>query len=347
MSMPKVIITGGMRCTQSVWALSEGFKRAGCETHYVRTTHRVDDRKEGKPQAVGEMAALVDAGASLIVWWQPQNDLNIVVDAITRVKAAARKQGRDVRCVMQCIDDPLLVYTRPLLGRHGIAPLSYFDLCVTCCADSMPWYEERGVRAIVGYPAADDVLHGQAKPSPERACDISFVATNSYPREEFPDTLATRKEMLGAVADLGTLNLYGYWREKRLGWYSCGEGYKRAYKGWVHYDKDVPTIYASSRINLNSHVRPDGYRYLNDRAITCMASGGFMLCDRVAGIEEIFTDGEHCALWGSLEELRAKATYYLAHEDERAAIAAAGRRKVLAEFTGEKLALDIIAACRE
>lgn len=346
-NLPETIITGGMGCTQSVWTLREGFKRAGCETAYVPTTHRVADRKEGKPEAVEQMAALVAEGASIIVWWQPQNDLNIVEAAIAAAKAMAHKRGREVHCVMQCIDDPLMVSTRDENGPHGIAPLRFFDVAVTCCADSMAWYERRGVRAIVGYPPADDILHGQARPDPKFACDISFVATNSYPRAEYPYTLATRQEMLGAVADLGTLHLYGYWKEKRLGWANCGEGYQRCYRGWVHYDTDVPTIYASSRINLNSHVRPEGRHYLNDRAVTCMASGGFMLCDRVAGIEDIFTDGVDIALWGDLRELREKAAYYLAHETARAAVAAAGRQKVLAQFTGERLALSIIAACRE
>lgn len=83
-------------------------------------------------------------------------------------------------------------------------------------------------------------------------------------------------------------------------------------------------------INL-SHF--DYERYTSDRMFRIMGSGAFCLTHRYCGLERDFTEGVHVAAWSTLDELVEKIDYYLAHDDERLAIASAGCELVRREHT--------------
>ncbi len=61
--------------------------------------------------------------------------------------------------------------------------------------------------------------------------------------------------------------------------------------------------------------------------------GGFMLTGAAENLADYFVDGREAAFFSSPEELIEKARHYLAHEDERAEIAAAGYRRCRREHT--------------
>ena len=46
-----------------------------------------------------------------------------------------------------------------------------------------------------------------------------------------------------------------------------------------------------------------------------------------------FSIGEECVVYENIEDLYAKVAYYLAHEEERKAIAEAGFKRVKRDFT--------------
>jgi spore maturation protein CgeB len=94
----------------------------------------------------------------------------------------------------------------------------------------------------------------------------------------------------------------------------------------------------ATKINLNIHsanhvegLDPDP-DYVNPRTFELAACGAFQLVDARAPLAALFRDDE-LATFRSPAELRQKIAYYLAHPDERAAIAARGRARVLAEHT--------------
>jgi len=272
-------------------------------------------------------AALTSVGrhADLVLWWQPQNGVSIeALDAL---------RGR-VPLAMMSMDDPFVFET------EYCANFSEFELAVTCCDGATAWYQSRDIVPLVGYPPCDRDLHGAAVPDPDRACDFLFAATNTYPGDRFTYAV-DRCDIVRAVADLGTVHLYGYWGVKARDWHRLGDRMKHLWKGWLGYEAH-PGVMAAARINLNSHVRPDGYRYLNERVTLAMASGGFHLCDRVSGIEELFDEGREIVLWDDLADLADKACYYLAHDRARRNVAALGRRKALAMFDNERLARRIL-----
>jgi len=330
----KVLLVGGLNLAESLWCVHRGFERLGCSLVYVPTlesVHGTSKRPRAAAQPEIEEAA---AQADLLFWWQAQTD------AWARIVPALRQAHPKLRTVAMSIDDPYAIdHLRP---NHSLG----FEFAVTCCKGSLPWYAEHGVKAMVGYPPVDRDVHGLASPDPKYRCDISFAATNVYPASFGGTNPFTRVQMIDAVEGLGDVRVYGGWGATQHDWggrFGLGDDHMRLWRGTLPYAELPAKVFSASRINLCNHVRPDGEGYLNERVTECLASGGFLLCDRVKGIESIFAEDKEIVLWSTLEELREKAKYYLEHEAERAAIAAAGRTKALALFDNAKLAREVLA----
>lgn len=108
--------------------------------------------------------------------------------------------------------------------------------------------------------------------------------------------------------------------------YNCGR---------VDYRKQMPLVFAESKINLNISLRSI-HSGIPLRVLDIMACGGFVLTNWQPELEEYFTDGQQMAVFHSLEECMEKAKYYLSHEEERRKIAEAGRETVRTQFCYER-----------
>jgi len=329
----RVLLTGGKGLTQSLWILWRGFERAGHDPVYVRADN--NQRPKGPRSALyTELRRELSNGAELVVWWQPRHS------ARAGEIAQLRNAFPGVPWVMQSLDDPFILENRP-----GVRVFQSFDMAVTCCEGAVPWYERRGVAAIVGYPPVDRDLHGQAISCSKDRAPIGFVAWNVYANPaRYPDVLATRLDMAAVARKVARVRLYGGWGKKDGDWQHAPPAWRKDFHGYRAWNGPLQRAFNSSKINLNSHVRPSALRYLNDRATLCPASGGFMLCDKVNGIEELFKPNVEAVFWSSLEELRDKLHWWLAHEKQRKRVARAGRRRALAEFDNERLARRIVDA---
>jgi hypothetical protein len=203
------------------------------------------------------------------------------------------------------------------------------------------------VKAIVLYPPPAWQLHGTAQPSAGEACDFSVTIMSIYSRlggdEDnylmsadavdrithpiaFPDQWVLRQEVVEGLIDLGRIHIYG-----GLG-FGTFEGVPRSsYRGFRTYG-ELPGIYAAAKVNVNHHNSPLSHGYLNQRDTAITGSGGFMLTDYVEGIEEIFEIGSEIDTWKSVEELRDKAVWWLAHDDERQAAARKAQERIMREY---------------
>ncbi|MCC6490070.1 MAG: glycosyltransferase [Candidatus Hydrogenedentes bacterium] len=112
--------------------------------------------------------------------------------------------------------------------------------------------------------------------------------------------------------------------------------------------EDFSKIVAGSAINLNLHssATHDGVDprcdAINPRVFEIAACGGFQLCDPCVGLDALFDFEKELPVYRTLAELRGKIDYYLAHEDERLAIALAARQRVLREHTYEHRAQQML-----
>ncbi len=100
-------------------------------------------------------------------------------------------------------------------------------------------------------------------------------------------------------------------------------------------------VFNASKININLHssefhrgVNPDG-DFINPRTFEIAACGGFQLTDQRSLLPELFEAGKEITTFKHESELRDLIEHYLQHPDERRAIAANARRRVLMKHTYE------------
>jgi len=115
--------------------------------------------------------------------------------------------------------------------------------------------------------------------------------------------------------------------------------------------EEFAKIVAGTKVNLNLHSsathngvdpRCDA---INPRVFEIAACGGFQLCDPCKGLESLFDVSSEVPAYRDLAELREKINYFLARPKKREEIAAAARKRALAEHTYEhraKQMLDLI-----
>ena len=101
--------------------------------------------------------------------------------------------------------------------------------------------------------------------------------------------------------------------------------------GYASYRGDMPHIFHRSKINLNITMRTI-ISGIPLRVTDVLAAGGFLITTFQEEIAAQFRDGEELVIAYTPEDLVEKCAYYLEHEEEREAIAAAGRRKVLENY---------------
>ncbi len=95
---------------------------------------------------------------------------------------------------------------------------------------------------------------------------------------------------------------------------------------------EMPKVFNLSKINLNLTMRPIETG-LPLRCFDILGCGGFLMTNYQDEINDMFVIGQDLEAYSSLEELIDKCSYYLSHEDERAAIAHNGYKKVKSSHT--------------
>ena len=113
--------------------------------------------------------------------------------------------------------------------------------------------------------------------------------------------------------------------------------------------EDSVRIFNATRVNLNLHsstyhddVDPQG-DFVNPRTFELAGCGAFQIVDRRELLPAVLTPGREVAVADSVAGMRDLTRHYLAHPDERLAIAARSHARALAEHTYQHRMRDLIA----
>lgn len=118
---------------------------------------------------------------------------------------------------------------------------------------------------------------------------------------------------------------------------------KVEYMGYADYYKQMPEIFKFSRINLNISLKiiQSGIPL---RVFDVLGCGGFLLTNFQAEMPEYFTIGDDFVVYESIEDLYAKADFYLRNESERNRITRHGFETVQKYYTFRQQIEKIIQA---
>ena len=241
-------------------------------------------------------------------------------DAFAGETFAAVKRWTPGRLVSWWADDPCLV---PSFMRA----VPIFDQLFVFDRSYLIPLTDAGARSVHFLPCAcDETIYRPLRLREAEArrlrSEVAFVAWY------YPERAAVVKALAQAGVDVGVWG--GQWRspeaQRALG------GAQFAWKPSVS-DRTAARIYSAAMIGLNIHATHSVSGGVNTRTFELLASGLCELVDRIPGIEELLTPGQEVVCYTSPEEAGVLAKRYLADPAERAAIAARGRERALAEHT--------------
>lgn len=111
------------------------------------------------------------------------------------------------------------------------------------------------------------------------------------------------------------------------GWHKVKK-FKKVYQGDGVYGENYAKAICGSKISIGllSRKAPDN---ITTRSLEIPACGTFMLAERTQEHLKYFREGDEAEFFEGDKELLEKCRYYLAHEEERERIAAAGRAACL------------------
>ena len=188
-----------------------------------------------------------------------------------------------------------------------IAWASRFDVVFLAQRAYIPAFQRAGIRHVFWLPlACAPEFHGKAEMPKDH--DIGFVGTIG------PEN-GRRARLLKGLSKRFDLHI------------------ERCFL------KDMARVFSASKVIFNNAIKDD----LNMRVFEALCSGSLLITDRAtgSGLEEFFEDRKHLVIYED-DNLEKTVDYYLKNENEREAIAAAGRREVLERHTYDHRADEMI-----
>lgn len=271
-----------------------------------RTIFAVLNRLGRPPDMVGANAALLQAasrGSHDLLWIDKGRSIR------ASTLAAVRRVSPRTRIVAYSPDDMLNPSNQSVQYLRGV-PL--YDLHVTTKSYNVSELRALGARDVLFVDNAfDPQTHRPLElAEAERrrfAADVGFVGQFEPERAEWMSRLA--------AGGIGVTVWGGDWDKLRNPPQALD--LRGEYLDGLEYAKAIN----ATRINLG-FLRKVNRDLQTTRSIEIPACRAFLLAERTDEHLRLFREGREAAFFSSFEELSTKCRYYLAHDDERRAIAA-------------------------
>lgn len=218
---------------------------------------------------------------------------------------------------------------RLVVGQLGSVPpadgrVAACDLVLTSFPHFVGRLREQGIDCAYFPIAFDDrVLSRPELQEVPRDVGASFVGT-IHP----PDVHRAGTALFERLCTEVDLQMWGFVNDR-----VAADSPIRANHHGEAWGVDMYRVLARSRIVVNRHGDIAEGHANNMRLFEATGMGALLLTEAAPNLPELFAPGVEVVAYDGADDLVTKVRYYLAHEDERAAIAAAGQARTLREHT--------------
>jgi len=217
---------------------------------------------------IKDVYSLGNIDDDIILWWR--------AETLNGFEFRQLREAIKGKFIMFSWDDPLQWEKHPEMPEKS----SILDAAFSCCFNSVSKYERSGCKAFYTPPGFDPSIH-YPEEDDNYKCDISIVCTHLYEGTSvtrYPHL--SRKLLLDSIIEMAPnldLRIYGTEEFKNI--------YGERYKGWISFNESRKVFY-NSKINICTHIRPDGEMYINERVCQILGSGGLLFVDPVKGLNK-------------------------------------------------------------
>jgi hypothetical protein len=201
----------------------------------------------------------------------------------------------------------------------GPEHLSRFGLILTSFPHYVPMLRELGIAAEYLKLAFDPRVLERLPPTTPRH-GAAFVGNLGRAQH------ARGNDLLERAAERAPIEVWGYNVEGR----PSGSPLVRRYHGEA-WGIDMFRVLAEARIAVNRHIDVAEDNANNMRLYEATGVGSLLLTDARRNLGDLFEVGSEVIAYRDEDELVEAVEHYLSHEDERAAVAAAGQQRTLRE----------------
>ncbi len=221
-----------------------------------------------------------------------------------------------------------------------------FDHVVTTARGALEKYAAAGIGHVIESQwACNPRRYPRLTATP--TCDVSFVGMAHGRRRRIIEQLrraGVRVAVFGSGWDTGRLDhvqMVRLFNQSRIN-LNFAEASAAGHVGPFARTIDrcvrqpmlrTPGLWRLAPPGIDAGIRP---RQIKARTFEVPACGGFLLTESAEHLDEFLTPGRDLATFGRNDEIVDRVRHYLAHDDERRAIADAGHRRVLREHTYEQ-----------
>jgi spore maturation protein CgeB len=196
-----------------------------------------------------------------------------------------------------------------------------YDLVFTSLPNYVEYFSSLGIPCVLNRLAFEPGVLGRLDENAPANIPVSFVGSLSPAH-------ANRIQLLEYLCRNTDIMIWGNGVEKL----PEASPIRRAFKGTV-WGREMFQVMHDSKITINHHIGIAGDYANNMRLYEATGAGTLLITDDKKNIGDIFEPGKEVVVYKNADECVRLIRYYLAHEEERSAIARAGQARTLREHT--------------
>jgi hypothetical protein len=245
-----------------------------------------------------------------------------------------------VDCLSGRFINEIKPYVRLVVGQHAATPLSEdedlsgYDMMISSFPPTLEYFRSKGICAKLSRLGFEPRVLSYLKSS-EKVHDVTFVGN-------FFAVHSSREAWLGTVCrHVPQLKIWAPNREQM----PSGSALRDHYAGQA-WGREMYHVLHSSKVTLNHHGNVAPYAN-NMRLFEATGVRAFLVTDWKANLGDMFEVGKELVAYRSPEECVELIQYYLAHDEERDAIARAGQERTCREHTYAKRMNELVDLVRQ